>query len=103
MWRPEDEPKIKNKRSKKRVLLSPPAPMTPRTKKEKEAEGEGGENEDGEDGAPEEAEDEPDEPEEPEEAVEKILYYDFIPYNSKDPILRALMIKDDEEDDSINH
>ena len=46
--------------------------------------------------------DEPEEPEEPEEAVEKTLYYDFVPYDANDPILRALMIKDEEEEEPIN-
>jgi len=56
-----------------------------------------------EEGAPvEEEPDEPEEPEEPEEAVEKVLYYDFTPYDANDPILRALMIKDEEEEEPIN-
>ena len=34
MWRPDDEPKIKNKRSKKRTLMPAVQPATPAEKKE---------------------------------------------------------------------
>ena len=58
MWRPDDEPKIKHKRSKKRTLM--PALPTP-TPTEKKPVADPGSGDEGEVAV----EDEPDEPEEP--------------------------------------
>ena len=67
----------------------------------KPAEDEPGSGEDG-DGQADAEPDEPEEPEEPEVAVEKVLFYDFVPHDANDPILRALMIKDEDEEEPIN-
>ena len=88
----EHHPSKDEKPEPKPVKVEPPKQPTPK-KVEEDKEGEEGEDGEGKTGPPE--------VEEPEEEVyippvDRTIYYDFNTHNGKDPILLALMIKDED-------
>lgn len=85
-WRPKENPKFDPEPPAPKEEKKAPTPVI-KPKKEEDEEGEGNEDGEGEPVVPEEEEP----PYEP--PCDQVLFYEFVPHDTLDPILLALMIK----------